>query len=285
MDGKASLLHGKGKFDSNRYSGKFDSNRYSGKFNSNIYSGKFNSNRHSGKYSGKFNSNRYSGRYDSNEDSPRTDDRASVHKKYSNKYFSPKTTNRSTRHFFHRKRSELWKVNQRGDIDHYNPTSREWENIFPSGFNWLVGGRTTQLTAQAISTLKSGSGAGKVVVSFKSTHRKFPHSLFYEIVINRGEGRPFILIPWTTYQSEGFNGQIFCPISETNYSEDNSWLNSSPKSLGLEWAPVVCSKIELQENGDLWIEGHMVGSNRPQLFVPSSMDSSKEYLARDGKLN
>ncbi len=280
-----------GRYDSNRHSGRYDSNRHSERYDSNRHSERYDSNRHSGRYD----SNRHSGRYDSNRydsnkcgsdsDSSRMDGRASLLGRHSNGYLSHETTHQSGRHFSSRKRSKLWKVNQKGDVDHYNLANQEWENIFPSGFGCLVRGKTTQLTAQAISALESDSGRDKVVVSFKSANREFSHSLFYEIVVNQGKGRPFVLIPWTIYRDEGFDGKIFCPVSETSYSKDSDWLETSPKTLGLEWAPIVCSKVELQENGDLWIEGHMVGSNRSRLFVPSSRDHSKEYLARDGKLN
>ena len=205
-------------------------------------------------------SSRRDGRYDS-EGSGRYDSTGS-----SGRYESDRNNQNSS----------SWGVNQRGDVNHYNHKNREWECIFPSGFSWLVGRRTSQLTAKCMTVLKSDSGDKNVVVSFRSANSEFSHSLFYEIVTNQGPGRPYILIPWTTYQNGEFNGRIFCPTQEVNYEEDST---SRP-----EWVPIVGSKIELQEDGKLWIQGHIVGSDYPRLFIPSSTDQSKEYLARDGQL-
>ncbi len=264
--------------NSARYSGRYDTVNESGRSSLNGYSQEHIMIRNSGGNSRRYDSRRFSGRYSSESNSERCDSIRFSGRHNSNRYPSPKRDNHNEKKYV------SWKVNQRGDVSHYNRENQEWENIFPSGFSWLVGGRKTRLTAKCMSILTSDSGDENVVVSFKSFNSEFPHSLFYEIVTNQGRGRSYILIPWTSYRDDGFNGQIFCPVLESNFKEDEAWLNTSPKSLGLEWAPIVGSKIELQKNGDLWIQGHMIGSKLVRLFIPSSGDPSKEYFSRDGKL-
>jgi hypothetical protein len=159
---------------------------------------------------------------------------------------------------------DRWAINYRGDVCHRHSESSHWDIPFPAGFTWAIGEQAVQLTAESMAFLTSDPG--KVVVSFKSTNRQFPHTVFYEIISNHDPREPYHLMPWTKYEEEKYDGQIFCPSDTDDHQRKSGWKS------------IFGSKIRLETDGQLLVEGHRIGSSERRLFVPSSVDPSREYL-------
>lgn len=169
--------------------------------------------------------------------------------------------------------NQKWKIDQDGNLYHFNPDRQEWENLYPAGFRWRAGNIPVRLSALAITSSQEGPMKGKTIVSFRSTDHQFSHTLFYELVTNHGRVGDHhsqirhILTPWTLYRDDSLNGMIFCSSSDG------------------KWMPIYGQQIKLQRNGELWLEGYLLGSNRLQVFAPSSIDPSGEYFPTKGSLN